>query len=99
MKKEEKKVSFLEKLFDHMDKDTSADEVAEYCKEGIEYYANNIIAAINPIDSDDLPYIIAVLDLCSEKLKQDIDADMIPFTEALKKVFKLCFKRVRILIN
>lgn len=89
-------MSFLEKLFEQMEDNTSATEVAEYCREGMQHYADNIITAINPIEPDDLPYIVAVLDLCSEKLKNDIDANMMEFTEALKKVFKPCFKRVHL---
>lgn len=92
-------MSFLEKLFDQVDDNTSATEAAEYCKEGMQHYADKIIAAINPIDPDDLPYIVAVLDLSSEKLKNDIDANMMEFTEALKKVFKPCFQRVHLSID
>ena len=92
-------MSFLEKLFDQVDDNTSATEVAEYCREGMQHYADNIITAINPIESDDFPYIVAVLDLCSEKLKNDIDANMMEFTEALKKVFKPCFQRVHLSID
>ena len=99
MEEEEKKVSFLKKLFDQVDDNTSATETAEYCKEGMQHYADKIIAAINPIEPDDLPYIVAVLDLCSEKLKNDIDANMMEFTEALKKVFKPCFQRVHLSID
>lgn len=92
-------MSFLEKLFEQVDDNTSDIEVAEYCKEGMQNYADKIIAAINPIDPDDLPYIVAVLDLSSEKLKNDIDADMMEFTEALKKAFKPCFKRACLSID
>ena len=92
-------MSFLEKLFEQMEDNTSATEAAEYCREGMQYYADNIITAISPIEPDDLPYIVAVLDLCSEKLKNDIDANMMEFTEALKKVFKPCFQRVHLSID
>lgn len=68
-------------------------------RKGCQHYADKIIAAINPIEPDDLPYIVAVLDLCSEKLKNDIDANMMEFTEALKKVFKPCFHRASIHID
>lgn len=92
-------MSFLEKLFEQMEDNTSATEAAEYCREGMQHYADNIITAIKPIEPDDLPYIVAVLDLCSEKLKNDIDANMMEFTEALKKVFKPCFQRVHLSID
>lgn len=92
-------MSFLEKLFEQMEDNTSATEAAEYCREGMQHYADNIITAINLIEPDDLPYIVAVLDFCSEKLKNDIDANMMEFTEALKKVFKPCFQRVHLSID
>ena len=92
-------MSFLKRLLDQMDEKISDAEVAEYCREEMQHYADNIISAINPIEQDDLPYIVAVLDLCSEKLKDDIDTDMMPFAEALKKAFKPCFKRVHLSID
>lgn len=99
MNEEEKKVNFLKRLLDQVDEKISNTEIAGYCKEGMQHYADNIIAAINPIEQDNIPYIVAVLDLCSERLKQDIDPPMMSFAEALKKVFKPCIKRVHLSID
>ncbi|OUQ17754.1 hypothetical protein [Lachnoclostridium sp. An138] len=80
MKEEEKKVSYYKKCCER------PHEAPEFCKEGIQHYADLIMKAINPMEIGDTLFAVVALEKCAECISRQIPEELKSLKEVLSGI-------------